>query len=191
MTTQSCGAPKYSIKQPKNLSKRIQWLRDYYFQGNNRKFNNEFVGFTSGTPWDIQYQELNYYIVPETYTFFPTFTGAFQQASHRVELADGFWNWSLPERLAWFTKEVMVTYLPHEILPGDLIAGGRFNVQTSRCWTESETKKYEKAVVGKHGARKAILWFHNHGYGNAGATSEHLVPGYDRVLRDGWKGVHE
>jgi pyruvate-formate lyase len=191
MTTQSCGAPKYSIKQPKNLSKRIQWLRDYYFQGNNRKFNNEFVGFTSGTPWDIQYQELNYYIVPETYTFFPTFTGAFQQASHRVELADGFWNWSLPERLAWFTKEVMVTYLPHEILPGDLIAGGRFNVQTSRCWTERETKKYEKAIYGKRGARQALLWFHNHGYGNAGVTSGHLVPGYDRALRDGWKGVHE
>ena len=25
--------PKYAVKQPKNLSPRIQWLRDYYFQG--------------------------------------------------------------------------------------------------------------------------------------------------------------
>ena len=33
--------PRYAIKQPKNLSPRIQWLRDYYFQGVNRKWNND------------------------------------------------------------------------------------------------------------------------------------------------------
>jgi len=191
MTTQSCGKPKYSIKEPKNLSPRIQWLRDYYFQGNNRKWNNEFVGFTAGTPWDIQYQEGNFYIVPETYTFFPTFTGAFQQASHKVELPEDFWKWSLPERQAWFVKEVMVYYLPHEVLPGDLIAGGRFNIQTSKCLTEKETREYEKAVYGKKGVREAELWFHNHGYGNAGATSGHLIPDFARVLREGWKSIHE
>ena len=191
MTTQSCGTPKYNINEPGNLSPRIKWLRDYYFQGNNRQFNNEFTGFTTGTPWDIQYQEMNYYIVPETYTFFPTFTGAFQQASHQVELPENFWSWSLPERLAWFTKEVMTSYLPREILPGDLIAGGRFNVQTSRCWTKQESAKYEKQIYEPHGARKGILWLHNHGYGNAGVTSGHLIPGYDRVLREGWKGIHE
>ena len=191
MTTQSCGKPKYSIKEPKNLSPRIQWLRDYYFQGNNRKWNNEFVGFTAGTPWDIQYQEGNFYIVPETYTFFPTFTGACQQASHKVELPEDFWKWSLPERQAWFVKEVMVYYLPHEVLPGDLIAGGRFNIQTSKCLTEKETREYEKAVYGKKGVREAELWFHNHGYGNAGATSGHLIPDFARVLREGWKSIHE
>ena len=191
MTTQSCGKPKYSIKEPKNLSPRIKWLRDYYFQGNNRKWNNEFVGFTAGTPWDIQYQEGNFYIVPETYTFFPTFTGAFQQASHKVELPEDFWKWSLPERQAWFVKEVMVYYLPHEVLPGDLIAGGRFNIQTSKCLTEKETREYEKAVYGKKGVREAELWFHNHGYGNAGATSGHLIPDFARVLREGWKSIHE
>ena len=191
MTTQSCGVPRYSIKEPKGLSPRIKWLRDYYFQGNNRKWNNEFVGFTTGTPWDIQYQEGNYYIVPETYTFFPTFTGAFQQASFKVELPEGFWDWSLPERQAWFVKEVMVYYLPHEVLPGDLIAGGRFNIQTSKCFTEKETKDYSKAIYGKKGSRAAELWFHNHGYGNAGATSGHLIPDYPRILRDGWKSIHE
>ncbi len=191
MATQSCGTPKYSIKEPKNLSPRIKWLRDYYFQGNNRKWNNEFVGFTTGTPWDIQYQEGNFYIVPETYTFFPTFTGAFQQASHKVELPEDFWKWSLPERQAWFVKEVMVYYLPHEVLPGDLIAGGRFNIQTSKCLMEKETREYEKAVYGKKGVREAELWFHNHGYGNAGATSGHLIPDYARVLHEGWKSIHE
>ena len=191
MTTQSCNTPRYSIKEPKNLSPRIKWLRDYYFQGNKRPWNNEFVGFTTGTPWDIQYQEGNYYIVPETYVFFPTFTGAFQQVSHKVELPEGFWGWSLPERQAWFVKEVMVYYLPHEVLPCDLIAGGRFNIQTSKCFTEKETKKYAAEVYGKKGARAAELWFHNHGYGNAGATSGHLIPDYPRILKEGWKSIHE
>ncbi|MGA9048836.1 MAG: pyruvate formate lyase family protein [Dehalococcoidia bacterium] len=191
MTTQSCNTPRYSIKEPKNLSPRIKWLRDYYFQGNKRPWNNEFVGFTTGTPWDIQYQEGNYYIVPETYVFFPTFTGAFQQASHKVELPEGFWEWSLAERQAWFVKEVMVYYLPHEVLPGDLIAGGRFNIQTSKCFTEKEAKKYAMEVYGKKGARAAELWFHSHGYGNAGATSGHLIPDYPRILKEGWKGIHE
>ena len=27
----------YQIKQTRNLSPRIQWLRDYYFQGVNRR----------------------------------------------------------------------------------------------------------------------------------------------------------
>jgi len=191
MTTQSCNSPRYSIKEPHNLSPRIKWLRDYYFQGNNRKWNNEFTGFTTGTPWDIQYQEGNFYIVPETYTFFPTFTGAFQQASFKVDLPEGFWEWSLPERQAWFIREVMVYYLPHEVLPGDLIAGGRFNVQTSRCFNQKEAAEYAKSVYGKKGARSAEFWFHNHGYGNAGATSGHLIADYPRILREGWKSIHE
>ena len=191
MTTQSCNSPRYSIKEPRNLSPRVKWLRDYYFQGNDRKWNNEFTGFTTGTPWDIQYQEGNYYIVPETYTFFPTFTGAFQQASFKVDLPEGFWEWSLPERQSWFVREVMVYQLPHEVLPGDLIAGGRFNIQTSKCFTQKEAKEYSRAVYGKKGARAAELWFHNHGYGNAGATSGHLIPDYPCILREGWKSVHD
>jgi pyruvate-formate lyase len=190
MTTQSCS-PRYSIKQPKNLSQRIQWLRDYYFQGVNRKWNNEFVGFTTGAPWDIQYQEGNFYIVPETYTFFPTFTGAFQQASHKVTLPEDFWKWGLAERHAWFVKEVMVYYLPHEIIPGDLIAGGRFNIQSSKCFSKAQFGAYSRLVYGKKGARQAEFWFHNHGYGNAGATSGHLVPDYPRTLTEGWKAIHE
>ena len=190
MTTQS-ASPRYAIKQPHNLSPRIQMLRDYYFQGMDRKWNNEFVGFTTGTPWDIQYQEGNFYIVPETYTFFSTFTGAFQQTSHKVALPEGFWEWSLSERHAWFTREVMVYYLPHEVLPGDLIAGGRFNIQTSKCLTKQQYKAYARQAYGKTGMRQAELWFHNHGYGNAGATSGHIIPDYPRVLNEGWKGIHE
>ena len=190
MATTALEKPRYAIKTPTNLSARIQWLRDYYFQGVERAWNNEYTSWTTCTPWDFQYNELSFYIVPETYTFLQTFRSSFKQIAHPVELSPNFWKWSLPERRAWFNKEVMVHYLPREILPGDLLAGARFNIQTSACLTEKETKERDKQVYGSKGARAAMLWFHNHGYGNAGATSGHLIPDYGRILREGWMAVH-
>jgi len=141
--------PQSTLKQPKNLSPRIQWLRDYYFKGTERTWNNEFTCFTTGTPWDAQYNEMTFYIVPETYTLMQTMYQSFRIAAHTVAIPDGFFKWSIPERRAWFNKEVMVHYLPHEILPGDLIAGARFNTQTSMCLSKSEMKKRTKRVMGK------------------------------------------
>ncbi|HTX89817.1 MAG TPA: pyruvate formate lyase family protein [Anaerolineales bacterium] len=182
--------PRFSIKTPTNLSPRIHWLRDYYFQGVGRAWNNEYTAWTTGTPWDFQYNELTFYIVPETYAFLQTFRSAFSQVARPVVLDPDFWKWSLPERRAWFNREVMVRCLPKEILPGDLIAGARFNVQTSACLTRKETRDRDKLVYGPKGARAAMLWFHNHGYGNTGATSGHLIPDYGRIVREGWKAVH-
>jgi trans-4-hydroxy-L-proline dehydratase len=84
--------PAYALKTPENLSPRIQWLRDYYFSGVKRQWNNEATSWTTGTPWDFQYEEFNYYIVPETYAFFPTFRGAFKQAARPVDLHPDFWK---------------------------------------------------------------------------------------------------
>ena len=190
MATVAYDKPRYTIKQPKYLSDRVRWLRDYYFQGVNRKWNNEFTAWTTGTPWDFQFNEITFYIVPETYFYIPTFRASFNQVAKKVALPADFWHWSLPERRAWFLREVMIHYVPKEILPGDLVAGARFNVQTSMCLTEKETKEFDRLVSGKGGAREAMLWYHNHGFGNAGATSGHLVPGYGVVMQKGWKGVH-
>lgn len=190
MSTITAEKTRFTIKEPKSLSDRVRWLRDYYFEGVNRRWNNEYTAWTTGTPWDFQYNELSFYIVPETYFYIPTFRSSFNQTAKRVTLHKDFWTWSLPERRAWFFKEVMVNYLPKEILPGDLLAGARFNVMTSHCLTESETREYDKLVKGKGGAREAMLWFHNHGYGNTGATSGHLVPGYARIIQEGWKAVN-
>ncbi len=110
--------------------------------------------------------------------------------SQKVYLEPEFWSWTLPERKAWFLKEVMLHHLPLEILPGDLIAGARFNVMTSHCWNREEAKARDNLIYGKNGARATMKWFHDHGYGNSGATSGHLIPGYDKVLRMGWKGIH-
>jgi trans-4-hydroxy-L-proline dehydratase len=180
---------RYAIKSPGQLSERINWLRDYYFQGVKRAWNNEYTSWTTGTTWDFQYNELTFYIVPETYSFLQTFRSSFRQTAHKVDLAHGFWSWSLPERRAWFVNEVMVNYLPKEILPGDLIAGGRFNILASCCLNERETKERDALVYGSKGSRAAMLWLHNHGLGNSGATSGHLVPDYGRVIQEGWKGI--
>jgi formate C-acetyltransferase len=181
---------RFAVKTPSNLSPRIQWLRDYYFQGVKRTWNNEFTSWTTGTPWDFQFNETTFYIVPETYTFFPTFRASFRQAARKVALAPEFWSWSLPERRAWFVREVMTSFLPCEILPGDLLAGARFNIITSTCMTRSETAAFDRRVLGKGGTRKSVKWFHDRGFGNAGATSGHLIPDYRRILTEGWKGVH-
>jgi pyruvate-formate lyase len=181
---------QHQIKKPQHLSERIQWLRDYYFLGTQRPWNNEYTSWTTGTPWDFQYDELDFYIVPETYTFLQTFRSSFKQNAQPVALHPDFWRWSLAERRAWFNKEIMVNYLPKEVLPGDLIAGGRFNVQTSACLTKEETIARDRMVYGKEGSRAAMLWFHNHGYGNCGATGGHLIPDYARIIQHGWKAVY-
>jgi formate C-acetyltransferase len=191
MTIETQEKPRFTIKTPTNLSSRIQWLRDYYFMGIDREWNNEYTAWTTGTPWDFQYNELHFYIVPETYSFLQTFRASFIQAARPVKLHPQFWQWSIAERRAWFNKEVMVNYLPHEIFPGDLIAGARFNIMTSACLSEKETKARDKLVYGENGSRAAMMWFHNHGYGNAGATGGHLIPDYARVIREGWKGIHQ
>ena len=189
MAASTLDQPRYAVKTPHNLSPRIQWLRDYFFRGVQRAWNNEYTAWTTGTPWDFQYNELSFYIVPETYTFLPTFRSSFSQVARPVDLHPDFWKWTLPERRAWFNREVLVRYLPREILPGDLLAGARFNVETSACLSQAEARERDRMVEGPNGSRAATLWFHNHGYGNAGATSGHLVPDYARVIRDGWRAI--
>ncbi len=190
MSTAALPQYEHPLKEPRGLSPRIQWLRDYYFKGTERAWNNEFVAWTTGTPWDVQFNEMTFYIVPETYPLLHTLRGSFRQAARKISLHEDFWTWCRVERRAWFVREVMVNYMPTEILPGDLIAGGRFNVQTSLCLDKAEQKEFDRAVLGKNGARAKMKWFHDHGYGNAGATSGHLIPDHERALKIGWKGIY-
>ena len=184
-------AERFKIKEPKNLSPRIEWLRSYYFMGAKRSWRNEFCSWTTGTPWDLQYNEALFYIVPEAFILLATMKGSFRHSAKKVDLDPQFWNWSLAERRAWFNKEVMVKYLPCEMLPGDLLAGARFCIMTSLCLNEQEAKEYDRLTIGKNGARKQAGWIHDHGYGNSGATSGHLIPGHERALKLGWKGIYD
>ncbi len=66
MNAQTARQFAASMKRPHGLSARIEWLRNYYFAGVERPWNNEFTCWTTGTPWDVVYDETSYYIVPET-----------------------------------------------------------------------------------------------------------------------------
>ena len=180
-----------SLKTPFGITHRVEWLRSYYFKGADRPWTNEYTSWTTGTSWDSQFSEITFYIVPEVYTLLQAMGGSFRLAARPVVLRPDFWELSLPERRAWFVKEVMTEYLPKEILPGDLLAGARFNIQTSLCLDKKEARDFERLTIGPKGARRAVLDFHNHGYGNAGATSGHVIPGYERALKLGWKGIFE
>lgn len=177
-----------AIKEPGDLSPRVKWLRDYFFEGTNRKWNNEYIVFTDGTPWDVQFDELTYFIVPETYAFLKSFVVSCRQSAQKVDVPDDFFNWSIPERKAWFTKEVVTRHMPVEILPGDLLCGAQFNLQYSMCLTKSEQKERDRLVKK---AREAVFFLHAHGYGNCGATSGHLIPDYAKILQHGFKIVLE
>ncbi len=178
------------IKAPGPLSTRIKWLRDYYFKGNQRKWNNEFTCWSTGTPWDLQYHEFTYYIVPEAYPMFDVMRNGYNQAARNVKLHNDFWSWGIAQRRVWFVKETMLNYVPQELLPGDLLAGGRFNIMTSMCLNQKEQRQYNHRLLGKTGARAKVKWFHDHGYGNAGATCGHLVPGHEKILQQGWRGIY-
>jgi formate C-acetyltransferase len=190
MQAQPATRTEPGLKQPHGLSPRIQWLRDYFFEGVKRSWNNQYTCWTTGEPWDVLYDELSYYIVPEVYAFMPVFRASGLQAAGPVKLHPDFWTWSLVERRAWFIREVMVEHVPQEILPGDLVAGARFNILASRCWTKQEADARNRRVEGPDGSRAAMKWFHEHGYGNAGATSGHLIPDHERALTIGWKGIY-
>lgn len=177
-----------AIKQPGNLSPRVKWLRDYYFEGVDRPWNNEYSAYTTGTPWDTQFDEITYYIVPETYPFIPTFLASLKQISKEIPVDDDFWKMSIPERKAFFTKKAAVEYLPMEVLPGDLLCGARFNMMYSMCLNKKEQAARDKLIKD---ARKSMLALHNHGYGNSGATSGHLVPDYAKIIRHGFKAEYE
>ncbi|GAH23867.1 unnamed protein product, partial [marine sediment metagenome] len=61
--------PKYNIAEPHDLSPRSKWLRDYYFKGVKREWNNQYMPFTTGTDWDIIWSETEYYIAPEVHFY--------------------------------------------------------------------------------------------------------------------------
>ncbi|MDR0851824.1 MAG: hypothetical protein LBN36_04970 [Clostridiales Family XIII bacterium] len=180
------------VKTPYGLSPRIQWLRDYYYKGTSRKWNNEWTAFTTGEKWDEIFDEQTFYIVPEVYCFLDPFSKSFKQAAYTIPVPEGFWKKSIAERRAWFEKKAMVDYIPQELLPGDLLAGGRFNLMTSLCLTKEETKIRAERLWGKDGKsgiRGDVFEFKDKGFGNCGATSGHLISNYPKILQHGWNSV--
>ncbi len=182
--------PKYNIAEPHDLSPRSKWLRDFYFKGVKREWNNQYMPFTTGTDWDIIWSETEYYIAPEVHFYIGNkgkgvFEGSLRSMAIPVKLAENFWALSLPERRIHFFEEVMLNYIPQEIISeNDLIAGGRFNTQLSDCFTKKETKRYWKKNLR---ARHKFFKFHKSGFGNTGASSGHIIPDHETIINKGFK----
>ena len=179
------------IKTPQNLTPRIEWLRNYYFEGVNRPWNNEFKAFTTGEDYDEIFNEMTYYIVPETYTFFSTYQNGLPQIAHQIKVPKDFYSKSIAERRSYFAKEAMVNQMPLDILPGDLLCGSNFNLYTSHCHTKKEAKARKKILLGKKGLRAETIEFHDRGFGNCGATSGHIIPDYSKIINYGFKKIIE
>jgi len=189
--------PKFPIAEAHDLLPRSKWLRDYYFKGLDREWNNQFMPFTTGTEWDIIFNEGDYYITPELYYYIQIlgkndkgiFASSFRSMAITVDLPDNFWELSLPERRARFLEKVMVDYIPQEIVSeNDLIAGARFNTQLSKCFNQEEAKEYwKKSIIN----REAIFKFHRSGFGNLGAAPGHIIPDYETITKKGFKHIYE
>ena len=105
--------PRYAIKQPKNLSPRIQWLRDYYFQGVQAQVEQRvhLLDHRHALGFPVQRADLLHrpgdLLLP---AHLPLRVPA--DGPHQWSCTRDFWEWSIAERRAWFVKEVMLRYLP-------------------------------------------------------------------------------
>ncbi len=189
--------PKFPIAEPHDLTPRSKWLRDYFYKGNEREWNNQWTPFTTGTDWDIIWHEGDFYINPEVHYYIQilgkndkgVFASSLRSMALPIDLPDNFWELSLPERRTTFYETVMLDCIPQEIISeNDLIAGGRFNTQLSKCFTKDQAKEYWKKNIRN---REAVFKFHKSGFGNLGAIPGHLIPDYEAVVQKGFKYLYE
>ncbi|GAB4310161.1 MAG: glycyl radical protein [Promethearchaeota archaeon] len=181
--------PAFAVWSPsERLSPRVRGLRDFYFQGCRRAWNNEVAPFTTGTDWDVVFNPLMYAVAPDVYFLLNAYKHSLREAARPVSLPAGFWELSIAERHAAFLREVMLNHLPADVLPGELVVGGRFNTALSKCLSKKEAKAHAKLVDE---ALERLFFINEVGVGNAGVTPGHLIPDYRRVLREGFRGIHE
>ncbi|MCP4645557.1 MAG: hypothetical protein GY851_34250 [bacterium] len=169
-----------------DLSPRVKRLRDEYFSFDTRDFRNEVLPFTTGTSWDTVYRYANWTIVPEVLVFLRAYEDSLLAAARPVPLPDDFWNQPLPVRVAMFFAEVLRTQLPVDILDGELIVGGQFNVALSLCLNKREAKQRRRMAET---FRRGAVDVNDTGIGNCGAIPGHLIPDYPRALREGLRGI--
>lgn len=181
------------LKKPKNLSPRIKWLRDFYYKGRDREWNNEYLSFSTGEPWDLLYDmTINTITYEEVRGYRVTEASAKQIGmSHVIQVPKGFYDQTIAERKAWFNKEVMLNHVPIEIFPGDLIAGARFNLRLSHCLTKEETEEREQMLNGENGYSALSDEYNNRGFGNLGPAAGHLIPGHQKIIDFGLRSEYE
>lgn len=189
MPTQTAPSTARPVWGPsEGLSERAKRLRDEYFSFDTRAFRNEVLPFSTGTPWDTVFPVEQWTNVPEFAPFLLVYEDSLLAAARPVPLPPRFWKEPLPVRAATFFAEVLEHHLPVDILDGELIVGGHFNVALSLCLTKREAKARRKRAEA---FRKGVAHVSGVGIGNCGAVPGHLIPDYAKVLRMGFRGISE
>ncbi len=172
-----------------SLSPRIRRLRNEYFSFHERDyFRNEVMAFSTGQPWDVVYSEHAWGVVPEIFPFMSAYRDSLLVDAHCVRTQEPFWQLPLIVRRALFFKAIVERYLPVDILEGELIVGGQFNTALSKTLSKKEARTFktmERRYV------RLLKWCDVVGFGNAGATTRHLIPDYKSVLEVGFKGLEK
>ncbi|HPO15166.1 MAG TPA: pyruvate formate lyase family protein [Candidatus Hydrogenedentes bacterium] len=185
--TASTCAPKV-WRASDALSDRVKRLREEYWSFDTRAFRNEVLPLSTGTSWDTVYSFAHWTNVPEIMPFQRAYEDSLRAAARPVPLPDTFWKHPIILRRAMFFSEVLRHHLPVDILEGELIVGGRFNVALSHCLTKREAKLRAKK---SEAIRRAVVELSEVGVGNCGAIPGHLIPDYPKVLRIGFCGIAE
>ena len=137
-------APEELWSPDEGLSARIKRLREQFFSFYEREYTNEVHAYTTGTPWDTVYSIWSWTNVPEVAMFLPGIRSYLLAAATPVELPADYWDEPLVIRQALFFREVLRSYLPVQVLDGEMIVGSHFNTALSRCLKKDETRKREK-----------------------------------------------
>jgi len=178
-----------SVWSERGNSPRIRKLREEFFSFYTREYyRNEVVSFSTGPAWDEVFSPHNWTVVPEVYPFIPSYRDTLKATARRVEVPDGFYRLSIPERKAVFFNLVLEKYLDAQILDGELVVGSHFNTALSKNLDKKESKRWRKEVDAW---LKTAISLHEDGIGNAGAVPGHLIPNYKKILEHGFKGIYE
>ena len=172
-----------------SLSKRMELLRDCYLGGVKRAWSNKFRLFSIETPFDKAFDETSFDLCTDLQAALSPLRKAFTRSARPIRVPEPFFKQSIAERRAWLLHTALVDHMPQEILPGDLIAGGRFHLIASRCLNQRETAKFDKAWLGKSGIQAQAQRFFDRGFGSFCVCGDMLVPDYPSVLKKGFSGV--
>ena len=176
------------------LSPRIKRQRAYYFADENRPFQNDLVCFTTGIPNDYIETMLSLtegmmgpmvgimgFDLPKAIEM------GCRLVAEKLVLPEDFWDQPLIVRRA-LVFQATLRQIPVDILPDELIVGGKFSTGMSAGLNEKELEEFNKRRW-ELAERQAKLI--NIGLALAMPAQGHLIEDVAKVLRRGFKGIKE
>nr|MDO8098440.1 pyruvate formate lyase family protein [Candidatus Njordarchaeota archaeon] len=176
------------------LSPRIKRQRAYYFLDEKRPFQNDIRCYTTGIPND--HIETPFTLAEGLMGYLAGITGldlpktvemGALLIAEKLALPKDFWDQPLIVRRA-IVFEATLRQIPVDILPDELIVGGRFCTGMSAGLNEKELEEFNKRRWELAGRQEE---FANTGLAIAMPAQGHLIEDAAKVLTRGFKGIKE